>query len=273
MATHFKPFGHKEWIAATSPKRFATVLQKHMARATELNGMVAVKEQRKVIQSSEGLAKNAALTAFIKGSEKPLVDHGDLFGSITYEVINPFTVFSGVLRQDEEGFNIAIALHDGFQTRVTAQMRGMFLYLWKVSEGQAPASALTGRAAELWARRPGGWLPLGSDTTVITTPGRPWVTIAFASLAFKTTIANNWNLALEATFRELSGAGRNSPSSVEKVVKSAGRAVKKVDKVAKRADRAIGRASKGASKVAKRASKAAARKAKVAKKATKKRPK
>lgn len=266
MGAKYKTFGYKEWAVATSPKRFAAVLEKHMARATELNGLVAAKEQRKVIQASDGIAKNAALTVFIKGSEKPLVDHADLFGGITHEVINPFAVFAGVLRKDEEGFNIAVALHEGFQTRVTAQMRGMFLYLWKVSEGQSPVTSLTGRAAELWQRRPGGWLPLSEETTVISTTGRPWVTIAFSNLEFKAIVANNWNLALEATFKELAGTGGQKASAVQKLVKSAKKTAKKVNRLAGRVDRKINRASKGASKSFKRLGKSAN---KVAKRATK----
>lgn len=268
-------YGFGEWASATSPERFRKVLSKHMTRATELNGMVGAKALRATIQASTGLAANAQLTAFIKGSSKPLVNHADLFGSQTYEVINPFTVFVGVLRQDEEGFNIAMALHEGFQTTVTPQMRGMFLYLWKVGKGEVPASRLTGRAAELWAARPGAWLPLAPETTVITTKGRPWVTITFADTAFKTLVVNNWNQALEETFKELagirSGGGSESKTSkmVGKIARSAKKAARVANKVSKAAKRLGKKASKVASKYSKKGTKLAKRTAKIVSKRVK----
>lgn len=270
MAAKFKTFGYKEWAVATSPKRFASVLKKHMSRATELNGLIAAKEQRAVIQSG-GFAANAALTVFIKGSAKPLVDHADLFGAITHEVINEFSVFAGVLRADEEGFNIAVALHEGFQSKVTPQMRGMFLYLWKVSKGEVPASKLTGRAAELWARRPGGWLPLSEETTVITTPGRPWVTVAFSNMSFRRRVEDNWNQALEATFKELANkGGGNKPSKIQKLAKSAARVGKKAGKLATKAGKTLSRLGKRLSKTTKRATKRAAKAVKSARRSIRK---
>ena len=251
---------------AVSPGRFRRVLSKHMARATELNGLIGARVQREVIQSSRGMAANAALTVFIKGSSKPLVNHADLFGSITYEVVNEFTVFVGVLRQDEDGFNIALALHEGFQVRVTPAMRGMFLYLWKVGKGEVPASKLTGRAAELWAARPGNWLPLSEDTEVITTPGRPWATIAFSDRGFKSKVAENWNMALEATFRELAGKSGGSESKATKLAKKAAKTAKKLGRTLSRTSRTATKHAKAASKLA---SKYGKRASKIAKRASK----
>lgn len=236
-------FGYKEWAGATNARRFSTVLRKHMGRATELNGLVGAREQRRTIASGK-LAANAALTVFIKGSAKPLVDFADLYGSITYEVINEFTVFVGVLRADEEGFNIAMALHEGTQAKVTPAMRGMFLYLWKASTGVIPASQLYGRAAELWARKPGGWLPLDPSTEVITTPRRPWVEITFQDGAFKAKIQQNWEQALDAVFRELAGRGGPAESKTSK-------AIKKATKKARRAAKALGGMAKKLNRKAK----------------------
>lgn len=256
MPGKFKTFGYKEWQVATSPKRFAAVLKKHMERATELNGMVAAKAQRKVIQESDGIAKNAPLTVFIKGSSKPLVDYADLFGSITYQVINEFTVFAGVLRQNEDDFNVAVALHEGFVTAVTPQMRGMFLYLWKASKGEIDPSKLTGRAAELWKRRPGtGWLPLSDDTTAITTPGRPWATIAFHESGFKAKVRENWEQALDAVFAELAGKPRTTKSKAERMVAKAAKHVKRWSRVAAKAEKSANRLSRKAGKALSRASK------------------
>ncbi len=253
MGAKYTMFGFKGWQVATSQKRFAAVLKKHMSRATELNGLVAAKAQREVIQAG-GMAKNAPLTIFIKGSSKPLVDHSDLFGGITYEVINEFTVFAGVLRTDE-GFNVAVALHEGYEEKVTPAMRGMFLYLWKVSQGVVPASYLSGAAAEIWARRPGQYWPLSDETTVITTPPRPWVRLAFENPTFKHRVQENWDQALVATFRELSGVAKTAPSDVEKLVKKASKAGKKISRIASKLGKLAKKIGKKLSRSVKRATK------------------
>lgn len=259
MATGYRMYGFKEWNVVCSPTRFRSVLRKHMSRATELNGMVAARAQRETIQASKGLKANAALTVFIKGSNKPLVDNADLFGSITYEVVNEFTVFAGVMREDEEGFNIALALHEGFQTTVTPAMRGMFFALWKVGKGEMDPASLTGRAAQLWAARPGQWLPLSEETTVITTPGRPWVSITFADDAFKAKIASNWNQALEAVFKELANKGSGGSSKAAKAVKGVAKKARRAVGALSKVGKSLARRGKALSKAAKRAGKAAKR--------------
>jgi len=231
MPARMTTFGYKEWQAACDPRRFERVLKKHMRRATELNGAVATKALRETIATGRGMAANAALTVFIKGSSKPLVDFADLYGSQTFEVVDDYTVWAGVLKQDQEGYNLAQALHDGFQAKVTPAMRGMFFYLWKASTGAIKPEQLTGRAAELWARRPGGWFPLDEGTTVITTPGRPWVSITFGDPSFKAKVMLNWEQALEAVFREIAGKGGSG------LVGKAAKAAKKAAKAARRLER------------------------------------
>jgi hypothetical protein len=268
VAKRFVTYGFKEWAAATNANRFRSVLTKHMRRATELNGLVAVRALRQTIQSSSGLASNAALTVFIKGSSKPLVDHGDLYQSQTYQVVNDFTVWVGVRRQSDEGFDLARALHDGYQVKVTPAMRGMFMALFQVSQGKLPASELTGRAAELWERRPGGWFPLKPETTVLTTPGRPWVTATFQDGSLKEKTKTNWELAVQAAFRELANKGTSGKKSgASKALASFGRKAAKVERALSGAGRKAARAGKKAGKaLSKKGKKVSRAVSKVAKK-------
>jgi len=203
MPTEFKIRGLKRWVKALDARGFDAASRRHMRRATELNGKVAEKIQRQTIQSGKSLQKNAALTQAIKGADKPAVDTGLLFQSITSKVIDDFTVVVGVLRTSE-AYNIAVIVHEGAKVKVTPKMRGMFYALWKASKGELDPGKLTGRAKELFARQPDGWLPLDADTEVIIIPGRPWAEIAFRNTQMIKQTRDNWKLALEAAFRERS---------------------------------------------------------------------
>ncbi|MCH7726058.1 MAG: hypothetical protein IH991_06200, partial [Planctomycetes bacterium] len=167
-----------------------------------LNGKLAERAIRRAIQSG-GLDANAELTIMIKGSSKPLVDSGvGLFQAITSKVLDERTVFAGVLRTEAK-FNIAIALHEGTEIKVTPAMRGMFFWLWQASIGAIPSSRLEGRASELWERAPGGWAPLKEGTSHIIIPSRPFMKQAFADGALKRKAKENWQMAVKKTMREL----------------------------------------------------------------------
>lgn len=175
-------------------------LRRHIRRATALNALAAQREIRQVIQGGSFEA-NAALTAAIKGSSKPLVDKGDLFKSITHMVKDDFTAFAGVMRTDDH-FNIALALHEGFEAKVTPAMRGLFFVLWQASTGNISPGDLNGRAAELFERFQ-DWRPLKNETTAIITPSRPFVDAAFRSAGLKSVATKNWNMALTRVFRDI----------------------------------------------------------------------
>lgn len=156
---------------------------------------------RSAIRGGRGFAKNAALTQAIKGSNKPLVDDGTLFQGITSKVIDDFTVFAGVLRTDKN-FNVAAAVHEGAQVKVTPAMRRMFFMLWKASTGGIDPGQLTGRAKELFGRMQEGWLPLTSSASVIVIPPRRWVEVAFRNTQMTKLVRQNWERAMVVTFGE-----------------------------------------------------------------------
>lgn len=194
--------GLEKWVAAaTNQARFKRFLDARMRVATELNGKFIERAMRKTIQASDGLEANAPLTIHIKKSKKPLVATGELFKAITSRVINNYTVFVGVQRSDGQ-FNIAKLVHEGTEIAVTPEMRGMFFYLWKASEGELDPSELSGRAAEIWAASPGGYKPLDPATTHVVIPARPWATVTFASLDLRERVAKNWHTAIKRAFAD-----------------------------------------------------------------------
>jgi hypothetical protein len=202
-----KPFtktgkGWKQLQYALEPSKFTKTVEKHMSKATKLNGALAVAAIRRNIKSGK-FEPNQALTVAVKGSNKPLVDSGHhLYGAITWKSVAPDAVFVGVLMTNES-YNIAKALHDGVRIKVTPAMRGLFFILWQVSIGKTPVTELKGRAKELWDRMPGGWLPLSDQTQFIVIPARPFIAGAFKDQQFRKHAIKNWNQALKAAMREM----------------------------------------------------------------------
>lgn len=191
------------------------ILEKHVASRTKLIGLHAEKLVRKLIKASGVPPPNAALTAFIKGSSKPLVDHGQVFQSVTSQQQAWNQIFVGILRKDKN-YNIAEALHDGKDIPVTDKMRTMFFYLWLASTGRYDPAKLTGRAAELWLRRPAlGWFPLKEDTRIIKIPARPFIKQVFEGPELRGLAEKHWANAVREALFELT-QGREYTSSYRK---------------------------------------------------------
>lgn len=208
----FRPRGLKEFKEAFNAKRVERAVNRHLTRATALNGRVAVRHTRNVIRQGKfGIPKDAPLTIMIKRSRKPLVDHADLWASITTEMVDKKTAFVGVLRS-AKAFDVARIIHDGATFTVTPAMRGMFMALYKASIGELSPSKLEGRAAEIWAsagrKR---FLPISPYTTMIVIPERPFMDLAFDGV-LKKLVIRNWEQALAAAFAEIA----RSASSVGK---------------------------------------------------------
>lgn len=188
---------------ALNSERYGRIARKELRKATRRNGLEAKAVIRRMIRQGGHFAANAVLTKEIKGSAKPLVDSGSgLFQAITSETQTDTSVFIGV-QQKSEFYNIAQALHDGRAISVTPKMRKMFQVLWMASTGKIDPGALTGRAAELWKRKPGGWFPLKGSTVVIILPPRPFIDVAFADPKLKQKVIANWQQAITTNFRKL----------------------------------------------------------------------
>jgi len=203
MATEWKKTGDWGKLSRAFRKhQFSSAMRKHIRRATELNGLLGVRTIRKVIQAGN-FKPNKPLTTAIKGSTKPLVDNSSsLFQAIGQKIVDDKTVFVGVLKTDRF-YNVGVALHEGTEITVTQRMRNLFYVLWKVSIGDWQPSKLSGRAAELWERMPGGWERLKPNTPAIVIPSRPFVKAAFDLPDLRKKARKNWEAAVNAAMREI----------------------------------------------------------------------
>lgn len=193
----------QKFAKLTAPDNFYRHMRRHIPRTTGLNARLAADKIKRVLRSgSSDMAKNASLTIMIKDSSRPLIDVGDFVHSITAQKIDDWTAWVGISSDHPEA-GLMQMLHEGATIRVTPAMRGMFFMLWKASTGQMDSSKLTGRAAELFARQPAGWLPLKETTTAIVIPGRPWTKIASEDTGLKQQMKSNWEMALQSVFRDM----------------------------------------------------------------------
>ncbi len=195
---------------AFDASKFKGTSRKHLRLAAERNGKLALGAVRRGLRRG-GFEENAELTEHIKGAgKKPLIDTGTrLFQGLTSEVqSDDKTVFIGFLLADRN-FEAAAAIHEGAVIKVSQAMRNMFRLLWMVSVGNMSPDRLTGRAAELWKRASGGWLPLKPSTKVIVIPARPFIKRAFEEPKLRAGVKRNWEQAIQRSLREQSkGKGK-----------------------------------------------------------------
>jgi len=104
-------------------RRFMRALKKELRYALRRIGERFVALSVKWIQGKK-FAPNKPATIARKGTSTPLVEHGDLFRSITYDVrANELTLWVGVNRQEknkkgDDLANIAAFLHEGYSIKV-----------------------------------------------------------------------------------------------------------------------------------------------------------
>lgn len=135
-----------------------------------------------IVKGFDELEGNAKLTIALKGRDDPGRDSDDLISSIKVIFLPRRRGLWIGIEATSPAAQYARIVADGTQIEVTDAMRGMFFLLWQVSEGRRDPSILTGAAADLWNRMPGGWLPLKPETTHIIIPPRPWIRNALAKL-------------------------------------------------------------------------------------------
>jgi hypothetical protein len=178
------------------------IVRKHLRRATEFIGAKGEALIRQEITNGK-FESNKPLTIALKGVDEPL--KGDsagapLFKAITSKVVNDYAVFIGVL-QTSGVYNIAVTIHDGRSIKVTEKMKNLFNILWLKENN--PSIDLTGRAAELWEKMPGGWKPLKASTTVIVIPPRPFIKNVWDKGELQDIAKKFWDGALAAAFKEM----------------------------------------------------------------------
>lgn len=204
--------GWEKFKRAVTPSRYTPVLRRHVAKATERNGLVVERRVRKEIKRGVP-PTNAALTISLKGGRgKPIVGTpgADMFNSVTHIVESWNTAIVGVKRTTTRGgkeYNVAEIVHDGATVRVTQAMRTMFQVLaWASEKWRAglPIPHLEGRAAELWAlSKKKIFFPLKPSTSVIRIPTRPFIRYTFQDREVKRIVQANWEHAVNLAFKEM----------------------------------------------------------------------
>ena len=154
-----------------NPSRIAAGVQQAAARV----GNYGASEVKKGIVSGapggQKFVPNSSMTTARKGSSKPLIDKGDLVGSITYQVVDNNNVFVGVKKGDEA--NIAAVHEFGCTIQVTPKMRAYFHY-----QG----------------------IHLKASTQFIVIPPRPFLRPVLLSSDFKTGVAEIYIQTIERMF-------------------------------------------------------------------------
>ena len=102
-------------------------LKSELSAASAEVGNYGVSEIKKGIVSGKNFAPNHPYTIAKKGSSKPLIDKGDLLGSVTYDVFNQNSVFIGVKKESGTA-NIAAVHEFGCTIKVTPKMRAYLHY-------------------------------------------------------------------------------------------------------------------------------------------------
>jgi hypothetical protein len=151
-------------------------LQKNCSVALARAGVVLEGMIKDRIISGRGMSKLHGFTIDQKGSSKPLIDDGDLLGSVGYRFVARDAVFVGAHRKAADGTDVA-ALHEreeGTRIKVTPKMR-----------------------AYLHARG----FHLKPDTTELFIPGRPFIKPALRDFKAKGHMKGLFEKAIDETLR------------------------------------------------------------------------
>ena len=135
-------------------KGFDKRLEKNCNVALARAGLVLETAIKRRLLTSADMKALHSFSIRMKGSSKPLIDHGDLIASVHSVFVEADAVFVGVNRKNAAGVDIA-ALHErekGTRIKVTPKMRA-----WLAVHG----------------------LRLKKSTTELFIPGRPYVKPAY----------------------------------------------------------------------------------------------
>ena len=105
----------REFVENLDGNKFQRRLDMELRRANELIGKKFQRTARGLIRAAV-YAPNSPMTIILKGSSKPLLDRGDLYQAITYDVEGPYAVRVGVIKHRLKGadaLDVAWILHEG----------------------------------------------------------------------------------------------------------------------------------------------------------------
>lgn len=155
-----------------NPSRIVSGIKQAAARVGNFGASMVKKGITSGAPGGQTFKPDSSLTAERKGSTKPLIDKGDLVGSVTYQVIDGNHVFIGVNKGKE--VNIAAVHEFGCTIEVTPKMRAYLHY-----QG----------------------IHLKASTKYISIPPRPFLRPVMQSKDFKDGVAEIYIKALERIFQ------------------------------------------------------------------------
>lgn len=221
-----------EWndlLRTLEPNSFKRRLAHNLERAGHRVGREFVRIARGMIRSAE-YAPNSPITIMLKGSSKPLVDKGDLFQGIGYELDGPYNIRMGLLKRrvGQQVVNVGLVLHEGATIDVSAHpqvRRKVWAMVRKAAGAERLAKlnprsrkAVTKAAADLGIKatgrsrrgmfgamkaagklqaRPAG----GTGRQVWVIPARPFLSTPATSADFNKAIELHYSEAIRATFQ------------------------------------------------------------------------
>lgn len=191
-------------IASLEPGRARSIWEHYLHAAHTRVGQAGVAAIRNSIKADE-YAANSPITVIIKGSSKPLVDRGDLFQAISYEIrghwmrIGLFRQIAGV-----KTYNLGLLLHEGFSYTPTDRQRAA---VWaKVAEALGSSRTGSSRQATRGAALAMG-SRAGSAAPVWVVPARPFIRKPLSSSSFLSGAQRTYEQAAAAAIAQI-GRGR-----------------------------------------------------------------
>lgn len=175
------------WEMKIDPKKFTKAFEKRVKKATVDNCLYLVRKIKERILTTRSYAKNAPLTIMLKGSDRPLVDHGDMVKFISHELIDSFSAFVGA-RKSKKGVNIAEMLHEGGVYKMTPEQR-QFIAI-------AIGIAMKKRGTE------GKAVPESKHPGYVVIPSRPFIREVVWQKRVQTRIINRWKKAFQSTLEK-----------------------------------------------------------------------
>jgi len=182
----------KLYMKLMSSARFANKLKSEVKKATTANTLLVRTEIITRIDQGK-YEPNRPITIAMKGSSLPLVDRGDLRRSIRTRQIDWSSGFVGVLAatklRGKAMANIGEMLHEGFTIKITPKMRTWFKY----------------KAKEYV------FSPINPSTSALRVRGRPFIKQPFEDPKIQTDCEDNWRMAVDAAFNDLSPKYKVAP--------------------------------------------------------------
>lgn len=215
------------YLKAMDPKAFQVRLARHLTTAAERVGRNFTAAARRAIRAGV-YAPNSPVTVILKGSSKPLVDKGDLFQSITFQVVDPYNVRMGVIRarSGDKLVNVALIVHEGatinvkqhpkVRAKVWAMVRSKLSPEALAALNRRQRASVSSAAGTLGLNRKGGkwtekqrrwWFASHPSTAgasaardVWIIPARPYLANVARSADFQRMVGDTYAQAVQATF-------------------------------------------------------------------------